>query len=226
MLPLVLNPHESSKSVWPGEARRWRRRAALLAEAGVEARLLLPNRPGRRCWRRCRCCSWPACRKAKPAIWRPAPAPWACWSMSRTCCRCATFHVPAIVRRGDLLLTASTGGQVPGLARALREWLAEAFGPEWTGRLKDLSLARARWRSEGLVHDAGFAECARPDRGEGLAVNNVTVIDTRRGLKPRAFDKQRQLARIGCGGPFGASGRVAGKSRPKTAMPTAFWSWR
>ena len=44
------------------------------------------------------------------------------------------FHVPAIVRRGELLLTASTGGQVPGLARALRERLADEYGPEWTVR--------------------------------------------------------------------------------------------
>src|ERR1700760_993665 len=48
------------------------------------------------------------------------------------------FHVPAVVRRGDLLLTASTGGQVPGLARALRERLAAQFGPEWTGRVKEV----------------------------------------------------------------------------------------
>ena len=61
------------------------------------------------------------------------------------------FHVPAIVRRGDLLLTASTGGQAPGLSRALRESLAEQFGPEWTARLRDLSKARARWRSEGMT---------------------------------------------------------------------------
>jgi len=60
------------------------------------------------------------------------------------------FHVPAIVRRGALLLTASTGGQVPGLARRLREALAEQFGPEWTGRLKDLGTARAKWRAQGL----------------------------------------------------------------------------
>ena len=60
------------------------------------------------------------------------------------------FHVPAIVRRGDLLLTASTGGQVPGLARALRETLADQFGPEWTTRLKELGQARAKWRAEGL----------------------------------------------------------------------------
>ncbi len=45
------------------------------------------------------------------------------------------FHVPAVVRRGDLLLTASAGGQVPGLARALRESLADQFGPEWTDRV-------------------------------------------------------------------------------------------
>jgi precorrin-2 dehydrogenase/sirohydrochlorin ferrochelatase len=60
------------------------------------------------------------------------------------------FHVPAIVRRGDLLLTASTGGQVPGLSRVLRESLAEDYGPEWTQRMKELSLARAKWRSQGL----------------------------------------------------------------------------
>jgi precorrin-2 dehydrogenase/sirohydrochlorin ferrochelatase len=60
------------------------------------------------------------------------------------------FHVPAIVRRGELLLTASTGGLVPGLARALRESLADQFGPEWTVRLKELGLARAKWRAQGL----------------------------------------------------------------------------
>jgi precorrin-2 dehydrogenase/sirohydrochlorin ferrochelatase len=60
------------------------------------------------------------------------------------------FHVPAIVRRGELLLTASTGGRVPGLSRALREHLADEFGPEWTARLKELGVARAKWRSQGL----------------------------------------------------------------------------
>ncbi|MGZ5961456.1 MAG: precorrin-2 dehydrogenase/sirohydrochlorin ferrochelatase family protein [Rhizomicrobium sp.] len=60
------------------------------------------------------------------------------------------FHVPAIVRRGDLVLTASTGGRAPGLARRLREWLQERFGPEWTIRLEDVSQARAGWRADGL----------------------------------------------------------------------------
>lgn len=63
------------------------------------------------------------------------------------------FHVPAIVRRGDLILTASTGGQAPGLARRLREWLETHFGPEWTGRMADVAAARASWRAAGAPMD-------------------------------------------------------------------------
>ena len=60
------------------------------------------------------------------------------------------FHVPAIVRRGELVLTASTGGRAPGLARRLREWLEAHFGPEWTARTEELGRSRAAWRAEGM----------------------------------------------------------------------------
>ena len=60
------------------------------------------------------------------------------------------FHVPAIVRRGDLVLTASTGGKAPGLSRNVREWLETQFGPEWDEHLESLGEARANWRKEGL----------------------------------------------------------------------------
>jgi precorrin-2 dehydrogenase/sirohydrochlorin ferrochelatase len=61
------------------------------------------------------------------------------------------FHVPAIVRRGDLVLSVSTGGRVPGLARRLRESLEHQYGPEWSNRLNELSDARESWRAEGLA---------------------------------------------------------------------------
>jgi precorrin-2 dehydrogenase/sirohydrochlorin ferrochelatase len=60
------------------------------------------------------------------------------------------FHVPAQVRRGDLLMTVSTGGKSPGLARRLGRQLATQFGPEWEGRLAELGRQRQEWKQDGL----------------------------------------------------------------------------
>jgi precorrin-2 dehydrogenase/sirohydrochlorin ferrochelatase len=132
-----------------GQGEALARRAALLAEAGVEARLLSSD--------------------ASDAVLEPlqllfvAGLPEGEARLLAARARdlgvlvnvedvlpLCDFHVPAIVRRGDLLVTASTGGTVPGLSRRLREWLADAFGPEWTERLSDLAAQRARWRSAGV----------------------------------------------------------------------------
>jgi precorrin-2 dehydrogenase/sirohydrochlorin ferrochelatase len=59
------------------------------------------------------------------------------------------LHVPALVRRGELLLTVSTGGGAPALSAALRGWLEDAFGEEWAGRLEEIAALRARLRAEG-----------------------------------------------------------------------------
>ena len=59
------------------------------------------------------------------------------------------FHVPAIVRRGDLTLTVSTAGKAPGLSRRFREWLETQVGPEWEDRVASLNAARLAWRAEG-----------------------------------------------------------------------------
>ena len=59
------------------------------------------------------------------------------------------FHVPSIVRRGDLVISVSTGGKSPGLARRLRRYLEGLFGPEWAGRLDELGRQRRAWRAEG-----------------------------------------------------------------------------
>ncbi len=58
-------------------------------------------------------------------------------------------HVPAVIRRGDLVLTVSTNGRSPGLARRLRRFLEALFGPEWGGRVDEVATRRAAWRSAG-----------------------------------------------------------------------------
>jgi len=63
------------------------------------------------------------------------------------------FHVPSMVRRGDLTVTISTGGKSPGLARRLRRHLETLFGPEWAGRLDMVGELRQGWRAEGLPLD-------------------------------------------------------------------------
>jgi len=58
------------------------------------------------------------------------------------------FHNVAEVRRGDLLLTVSTGGASPGLAARIRSRLAKEYGPEWAERLGLLRGYRAAWRRD------------------------------------------------------------------------------
>jgi precorrin-2 dehydrogenase / sirohydrochlorin ferrochelatase len=149
MLPVVLNPaHLKAGLIGRGPERD--RRAALLADAGVEVRLLPETVTDSHLGElQLLFVAGLAQAEARDLAGR-ARALGVLVNVEDVLQLC-DFHVPAIVRRGDLLLTASTGGQVPGLARALRENLAEQFGPEWTQRLKELGVARAKWRSQGLT---------------------------------------------------------------------------
>ena len=62
--------------------------------------------------------------------------------------RCS-YTLPARVRRGDLLLTVSTGGSSPALAAWLREQLEEQFGDEYAILVDVLAEERARVQAEG-----------------------------------------------------------------------------
>jgi precorrin-2 dehydrogenase / sirohydrochlorin ferrochelatase len=148
MLPVVLNP-VNLKTGLAGRGPERERRSAQLAEAGVEARLLPETVSDEHIasLQLLFVAGLPEGEARDLAVRGRALGVLVNVEDVLPLC---DFHVPAIVRRGDLLLTVSTGGQVPGLARALRESLADQFGPEWTGRLKELGLARAKWRSEGL----------------------------------------------------------------------------
>lgn len=54
------------------------------------------------------------------------------------------FSVPSQISHGDLLLTISTGGKSPALAKKLREQLEEQYGPEYGIYLELVAKARAQ----------------------------------------------------------------------------------
>lgn len=54
------------------------------------------------------------------------------------------FIVPAVVRRGDLLLAISTGGRSPGLAGHLRRELDLLVPDDWKALVRLLGVARAK----------------------------------------------------------------------------------
>ncbi|MGA0877959.1 MAG: precorrin-2 dehydrogenase/sirohydrochlorin ferrochelatase family protein [Ilumatobacteraceae bacterium] len=64
--------------------------------------------------------------------------------------RC-TFTLPAVVRRGSLLVTASTGGASPALSSYLRNQLDHCISAGWADVADDLSLRR------DLVHQRGVS---------------------------------------------------------------------
>ena len=67
--------------------------------------------------------------------------------------RCS-FHVPAVIKRGDLTLAVSTGGKSPAVAAMVRKQLDENFGEEY-GLLLDLV---SRLREQVLAGDGDSAK--------------------------------------------------------------------
>jgi siroheme synthase-like protein len=61
-----------------------------------------------------------------------------------------TFTLPAVVRRGDLLVAISTGGQSPAFARHLREMLEEIIDPAYGELLALVGSLRPRVLSRVL----------------------------------------------------------------------------
>jgi precorrin-2 dehydrogenase / sirohydrochlorin ferrochelatase len=60
----------------------------------------------------------------------------------------STFVSPAVVSRGDLLITVSTGGKSPALARKIREDLEGRFGREYDLALQLLGSVREKLLTE------------------------------------------------------------------------------
>ncbi|MEI8337018.1 MAG: bifunctional precorrin-2 dehydrogenase/sirohydrochlorin ferrochelatase [Actinomycetes bacterium] len=62
----------------------------------------------------------------------------------------STCSIPTVLRRGDLLLTVSTGGRSPALAAWLKDRLSEEFGPEYETLLDVMAEIRDEQKALGL----------------------------------------------------------------------------
>lgn len=60
-----------------------------------------------------------------------------------------SFTLPAVLRRGALMVTVSTGGRSPALASWLRSRLEEVVGPEYEALLELLASEREVLKAEG-----------------------------------------------------------------------------
>ena len=68
------------------------------------------------------------------------------------------FAVPAVLRRGDLVVTVSTGGRAPGYAGRLRDELGRAVGPEYGTLLDLIGTVRSELRAERAAAPDGTAD--------------------------------------------------------------------
>jgi precorrin-2 dehydrogenase/sirohydrochlorin ferrochelatase len=86
-----------------------------------------------------------------------------------------TFILPAVIRRGDLLLAVSTSGRSPALARRIREELEERFGPEYAGflalmgRVRELVLDRGEGQKD---NQEVFRRLVRSDLLEAVGLKD------------------------------------------------------
>jgi precorrin-2 dehydrogenase/sirohydrochlorin ferrochelatase len=77
--------------------------------------------------------------------------------------RC-TFTLPAVLRRGPLLVTVSTGGHSPALASWLRDQIAARVGPEYETLVELLAEARAQIQSDGRsTEDVDWQKALQPE---------------------------------------------------------------
>jgi uroporphyrin-III C-methyltransferase/precorrin-2 dehydrogenase/sirohydrochlorin ferrochelatase len=69
-----------------------------------------------------------------------------------------SFHVPGVIRQGNVTVTVGTGGAAPGLTRHLKRVLAEVLGPETAEAAAMVGDFRARLKAQGVPGASAILE--------------------------------------------------------------------
>ncbi len=99
-----------------------------------------------------------------------------------------TFTVPAVVSRGELLITISTGGGSPALARRLREKIEKEIDPFFVKHLSLLTEFRP------IVQSAGLAESKRIRLLKQMAGEEVLATLRDKGIRSARSLIRRMLS--------------------------------
>lgn len=92
-----------------------------------------------------------------------------------------SFIVPAVISQGDLIISVSTGGSSPALARRIREELEKQFGPEYGRMAKLMGELRKHVLNVGTDSDENRKLFSELVDSELLAA--LRESDTQRALK-------------------------------------------
>lgn len=114
------------------------------------------------------------------------------------------FHVPAIARRGDIVIAVGTGGAAPALASKLRDRFAASLGPEWERFARFLGQLRTIVRER-------VAEPSERFRLLGEAANDPSLLA--RAAQDGELSAEEVLGEL-----------EAGSERPAAAPDGAFVS--
>jgi precorrin-2 dehydrogenase/sirohydrochlorin ferrochelatase len=93
-----------------------------------------------------------------------------------------SFHVPSVVRRGDLAIAISTGGGSPALAKKLRQRLEQSIGPEYTALLGALRALRERAQQtipDPKARQAIYRRAVESDLYDRAAAGDSTAVRAR-----------------------------------------------
>ncbi len=106
------------------------------------------------------------------------------------------FILPSVVRQGEVVVAASTGGASPALARRLREELTAFLAEDYAGLADVLKSVRGELRQRGIAVDAETWQTAidprfrallaqrRPDEARARLVENLGVAEAFAAERP------------------------------------------